>query len=48
MKKLLVVGLLALAACGTVTVKDGNKECMTATLGILGWSLGGPLGNTCK
>ena len=48
MKKLLAIALVILAGCGTVTVKDGNKECMTATLGLLGWSLGGPLGNTCK
>jgi len=48
MKKLALVGLLALAACGMVTVKEGNKECMTATIGLLGFSIGGPLSNGCK
>jgi len=48
MKKLALVGLLALAACGMVTVKEGNKECTTMTIGLFGASLGAPLGSSCK
>jgi hypothetical protein len=49
MKKLAVVlVLLSLSACGTVTIKEGNKECKTMTLGLFGGSIGAPFDNGCK
>ncbi|MCL2439613.1 MAG: hypothetical protein FWD15_03830 [Alphaproteobacteria bacterium] len=47
-KTVLALALLALGACGTVTVKEGNRECTTLTFGIFGASTGAFLNNGCK
>ncbi len=44
---MLLSSLFILSSCGTVTVKEGNRECTTLTIGLFGGSIGAPLNNGC-